>query len=204
MTCILRSLLMAALALAVAAPPAFADIYKYVDKYGNVTLTDRPRNSHYKRLVKTWKGWEEAKGRIAMENFKKNRRRHAPAIRETARYYGLPSSLIEAVVATESAYDANAVSRTGAVGLMQLMPSTAERYGVKNRRNPTANLYGGTHYLLDLLHEFNNNLILALAAYNAGEDAVKQYGNRIPPFRETRRYIDKVLEYYRKYRNSSS
>lgn len=187
-----------------AAPYAHADIYKYVDKYGNVTLTDKPKNSHYKRLVKTWKGWEEAKPRVAMENFQKNRRKHTPAINQIADYYGLPAPLVQAVVAAESAYDANAVSRTGAVGLMQLMPETARRYGVNNPLNPIANLTAGTHYLSDLLHEFHNNLLLALAAYNAGEKTVKQYGNKVPPFDETRRYISKVMDYYRQFRSPSS
>ena len=196
--------LLAALALYAAAPGALADIYKYVDKYGHVTLTDTPVNANYRRLVKTWKGWEESKSRIALQDFDKNRRKHTSAIDHVARYYGLPTSLVHAVVAAESAYDANAVSRTGAVGLMQLMPETARRYGVGNRRNPTDNLNGGAHYLRDLLREFNNNLKLALAAYNAGENTVKRYGNRIPPFEETREYIAKVISYYREYSDSSS
>ena len=196
--------LIAALALYAAAPSALADIYKYVDKYGHVTLTDTPRNSNYRRLVKTWKGWEEAKSRIELRDFDKNRRKHTPAIDHIARYYGLPTSLVHAVVAAESAYDANAVSRTGAVGLMQLMPETARRYGVGNRRNPADNLNGGTHYLSDLLHKYNYNLKLALAAYNAGESTVERYGNRIPPFEETREYIAKVISYYREYSGSKS
>jgi soluble lytic murein transglycosylase-like protein len=87
---------------------------------------------------------------------------------------------------------------------MQLMPETARRYGVRNRRNPSDNLYGGTRYLRDLLRMFDNNLALALAAYNAGENAVRRYGNRIPPFQETRHYVSKVIEYYHKYRDSNS
>jgi soluble lytic murein transglycosylase-like protein len=196
--------LIAALALYAVAPATLADIYKYVDKYGRVTLTDRPMNANYKRLVKTWKGWEEAKSRIAIRDFEKNRKKHTPAIDHAARYYGLPTSLVHAVVAAESAYDANAVSRTGAVGLMQLMPETARRYGVGNRRNPADNLNAGTHYLRDLLRKFHNNLKLALAAYNAGENTVERYGNRIPPFEETREYIAKVISYYREYSGSKS
>lgn len=205
MTCTLRNntCLVAALLL-LAAPCAQADIYKYVDKYGHVTLTDTPRNGQYKRLVKTWKGWEEARSRIALRDFDKNRRKHKAAIDQVARVYGLPVSLVHAVVAAESAYDANAVSRTGAVGLMQLMPETAKRYGVGNRRNPVANLNGGTRYLRDLLRKFNNNLKLALAAYNAGENAVARYGNRIPPFEETREYVARVITYYREFSDSRS
>ena len=183
---------------------ARADIYKYVDKYGRVILTDRPQNANYKRLVKTWKGWVEAKGRIALQDFERNKRKHSSTIDYYARRYGLPRSLVHAVVTAESAYDPDAVSRTGAVGLMQLMPETARRYGVANRRNPSENVNGGTHYLRDLLLKFNNDLRLALAAYNAGEGAVKQYGNRVPPFAETRHYIDKVISYYKKYLKTMS
>jgi len=196
--------LMLCLVLVCLVPAAQADIYKYVDKYGRVTLTDKPRNDKYKLLVKTWKGWEEAKSHASMEEFRKNRRKHTPAIDRTAHRYGLPAPLLHAVITAESAYNANAVSRTGAVGLMQLMPETARRYGVHNRRNPADNLYGGTRYLRDLLKMFDNNLALALAAYNAGENTVKRFGNRIPPYKETRNYVTKVIEYYREYRTPNS
>ena len=183
---------------------ARADIYKYVDKYGRVILTDQPRNNNYKRLVKTWKGWEEAKSRIALKDFEKNKRKHTSTIDYYAQRYGLPRSLVHAVVTAESAYDPNAISRAGAVGLMQLMPETAKRYGVSNRRNPSENVNGGTRYLRDLLLMFNNDLKLALAAYNAGEGTVKQYGNKVPPYTETRHYIDKVITYYKEYRKTMS
>ena len=181
-----------------------ADIYKYVDKYGRVTLTDQPQGNNYKRLVKTWKGWEEARSQIALKDFEKNRERHHSLIDWAAKRYGLPVSLVHAVIATESAYDTNAISRAGAVGLMQLMPETAKRYGVVNRRNPMDNIDGGTRYLRDLLVMFDYDLTLALAAYNAGEGAVKEYGNQIPPYEETRRYVDKVIAYYNKYKKSDS
>jgi len=79
---------------------------------------------------------------------------------------------------------------------MQLMPATAERYGVSNRSDPAQNLRGGTEYLHDLLEMFDNDLQLALAAYNAGENAVIRYGNKIPPYEETRGYVRKVLRFY--------
>jgi soluble lytic murein transglycosylase-like protein len=180
-------------------PASHADIYKYVDKYGRVTLTDKPDSSNYKRLVKTWKGWEEAKSQIALRDFDKNRELHSSTIDWIAKRYGLPPSLVHAVISAESAYDSNAISRAGAVGLMQLMPETAKRYGVVNRRNPVDNVDGGTRYLRDLLVMFNNDLLLALAAYNAGEGAVKRYGNQVPPFNETRTYVDRVITYYRQY-----
>lgn len=183
--------------------PVGADIYKYVDKYGRVTLTDTPKNSNYKQLVKTWKGWEEAKSQIALKDFDKNREVHKTTIDSYAERYGLPAPLLHAVISAESAYDANAISRAGAVGLMQLMPETARRYGVSNRRNPSDNIDGGTRYLRDLLVMFNYDLMLALAAYNAGEGAVKKYGNTVPPYSETRNYVNKVITFYRKYQETS-
>ncbi|MEQ8497069.1 MAG: transglycosylase SLT domain-containing protein, partial [Gammaproteobacteria bacterium] len=154
-----------------------ADIYKYVDQHGRVHLTDRPNHSGYKRLVKTWKGWEEAT--INYRGFDANRRKFEPTIVSAAKENRLPAALLHAVIRAESAYDPEAVSTAGAVGLMQLMPGTAERYGVRNRRDPTANVAGGTRYLRDLLDMFDNDLMLALAAYNAGENAVINHGRRI-------------------------
>ncbi|MFQ5659914.1 MAG: lytic transglycosylase domain-containing protein [Gammaproteobacteria bacterium] len=180
--------------------PAHADIFKYIDKHGRIILTDKPKNSRYKRLIRTWKGWEEQKSRIATEDFYKNKKKFTATINYYAQRYRLPRSLLHAVVTAESAYDPNAISRAGAVGLMQLMPDTARRYGVRNRRNPAANISGGSRYLRDLLKMFNYNLALALAAYNSGENTVKQFGYKIPPYRETRNYVRKVIAYYKQYR----
>lgn len=189
-------------AILLATAPVHADIYKYVDKHGRVILTDKPTHGGYKRLVKTWKGWEESRSQIALKDFNRNRARFETTIREHAERYQLPHSLLHAVITAESAYDPEAVSRAGAVGLMQLMPETAKRYGVSNRRNPADNINGGTRYLRDLLLMFNNNLQLALAAYNAGENAVKKYGNKIPPYTETQNYVKKVIAYYQQYRKT--
>lgn len=184
--------------------PVTADIYKYVDKYGRVILTDKPKNNNYKRLVKTWKGWEEKKSQIDYDEFAANKKKYASTIEFYASRYQLPTSLLHAVITTESAYDPNAISRAGAVGLMQLMPETAKRYGVSNRRNPSDNVNGGTRYLRDLLKMFNNNVVLALAAYNAGEGAVIKHGNKVPPYNETRNYVNKVIAYYKEYRKDTS
>ncbi len=184
-------------------PAAYADIYKYVDKHGRITLTDRPTNSNHTRLVKTWKGWVEQKpSKKGNINFARNMKKFMPTVDYVAQRYSLPKSLLHAVITAESAYDPAAVSHAGAVGLMQLMPETAKRYGVKNRMNPHENIHGGSRYLRDLLIMFDNNLTLALAAYNAGENAVKQYGNKIPPYRETQSYVKKVLAYYKKYKQT--
>ncbi len=118
---------------------------------------------------------------------------------EVSRTYGLESALLHAVVSVESRYNPKAVSRAGATGLMQLMPQTAKRYGVTDAFDPQQNLAGGARYLRDLLRMFNNDLSLALAAYNAGEHAVIRHGNRIPPYRETLNYVPQVLGFYQRY-----
>ncbi|SVC93597.1 uncharacterized protein METZ01_LOCUS346451, partial [marine metagenome] len=131
-----------------------------------------------------------------------HQRRYDTTIRNIAKIYKLPHTLLHAVITVESWYNPNAVSRAGAIGLMQLMPETAKRYGVNNRRDVKENIDGGSRYLSDLLIMFNNNIRLALAAYNAGENAVKKYKNEIPPYKETQDYVRKVLKYYKKYQQT--
>jgi soluble lytic murein transglycosylase-like protein len=177
-------------------PDAVADIFKYVDKHGRVFLTDRPDRPGYKLLVRTWKGWSES----SFTHSAKYRAAYNALIARAATTYRLPNALLHAVITAESSYNANAISRAGAVGLMQLMPDTARRYGVSNRTDPRANILGGSRYLRDLLGMFNNNLVLALAAYNAGENAVIRHGKKIPPYPETQTYVKRVLEYYKRYR----
>ena len=113
-----------------------------------------------------------------------------------SRAHRLHPALIRAVIKTESDFDPQAVSRAGAIGLMQLMPQTAVRLDVRDSYNPDENIGGGTKYLRQLLDRFNGNLPLALAAYNAGEHAVERYQG-LPPIPETRQYVQKVLRYYR-------
>src|SRR6185295_10750786 len=105
--------------------------------------------------------------------------------------------LVHAVIRAESGYNTNAVSSKGAIGLMQLIPATAQRYGVQDSYDPTQNIQGGTRYLRDLMKMFNGNLELAIAGYNAGENAVIRAGNRVPPYPETLAYVPKVLGFYR-------
>ena len=175
-----------------------ADIYKYIDKEGLVHLSDRRMNANYKLLVRS----KARPGRVNVGTFPANRKKFTPLIEEQAKRYRLDADLVHAVVMMESAYDPRAVSSKGAVGLMQLMPGTASRYGVDDRENPAQNLNGGVRYLRDLLIQFRS-VSLALAAYNAGEGAVLRYGKQIPPYPETQRYVLKVLSHYKKLKGAS-
>lgn len=119
-------------------------------------------------------------------------------VAEAARRSQVDARLLHAVILVESGYNPQAVSSKGARGLMQLMPDTARRYGIGNALDPLQNILGGASYLHDLLKLFNNDVSLALAAYNAGENVVLRHGSRIPPIRETVAYVPKVLDAYRK------
>lgn len=124
----------------------------------------------------------------------------APLIHSAARDTALDPALVHAVIFVESRYNPAARSPKGAVGLMQVLPATAARYGVSDPRSLEANLTAGTRYLSDLMWQFGSRLDLALAAYNAGENAVLRHGHRIPPYRETQLYVPAVLAQYREWR----
>ena len=126
-----------------------------------------------------------------------DKRPYAQQIALAAQAEGLDPELIHAVIAVESAYQATAISPKGAVGLMQLMPETAHLNGSEQPAEVTANLRAGTRHLKRLLARFDNSLELALAAYNAGEGAVRRHGNSIPPYPETRNYVPAVITRYR-------
>ena len=189
-------LVIAILCGALMSGPVLADLYKYRDASGHVHLTDRPMPGM--QLLKRYasSGARAARPGDSLAAMKRRRDRLASLIEQAATENGLEPALVHAVVRAESAYRADAVSHKGAVGLMQLMPGTAERYGVSDRRDPRQNLSGGTRYLSDLLDMFDNDLTLALAAYNAGENAVIRYGRQVPPFKETQGYVRKVLDFY--------
>ncbi len=190
------SLLIGGGALLLSAELASAEIYQYVDAKGHTHFTDHPLKGDYK--LKSITGSPRHVASYDAKNSAQNRRRYSPMITAAARSLNLQPELLHAVVRAESAYDPRAISRVGAVGLMQLMPGTAQRYGVswRGRYDPEQNLKAGARYLRDLLKEFKSDLRLALAAYNAGENAVKRYGNKIPPYPETQRYVRKVLAFY--------
>jgi len=178
-------------------PMAQADLFKKIDQHGRVYFTDRPEGRGYRLIMRTPK-----KGSVAYNKFVENRRLLSPMIRRYASQLKVDPALALAVVHAESFYDKDAISRAGAVGLMQLMPKTAEYYGVQNRYDAAQNVRGGVRYLRHLLELFKFDIKLTLAAYNAGESAVAKYGNKIPPYPETQRYVTKVVSYYQEYLSS--
>jgi soluble lytic murein transglycosylase-like protein len=186
--------------------PGLGNIYAYTADDGTVSLTNLPTDARFTLLV----GVPEhaiadqrptggGRGRSDPERGGRTVASYDTFVDEVSRTYGLESALLHAVISVESRYNPKAVSKKGAVGLMQLMPQTARRYGVADAFDPRQNLDGGAQYLRDLLRMFNNNVSLALAAYNAGEHAVVKHGNRIPPYVETQRYVPLVLDFYKRY-----
>lgn len=188
-------------ALASCSAMARADIYRSLDpntptKYTNLL----PAEGRWELYLKERPVPVRAEPPFDLRRFAvDSRSRYASQIQAAAMANNVDAALIRAVISVESGYNSAAVSRTGAIGLMQLMPETAIRYNVTDSRDPEQNIHGGTQYLRDLLRMFNNNMHLALAAYNAGEQAVMKYGNRIPPYRETMAYVPKVMKFYGRY-----
>lgn len=203
----LHACLAAGLVWLLAAPASAGDIYVYQASDGSRLITDHPRSESGYRLIKVY-----SESTLWQDTGKSNRRPVAAArarpssfdalIRSTADRVNLDPMLIKSVMQAESAFDPNAVSRKGASGLMQLMPATARRYGVSSIFDPHQNVMGGSRYLRFLVDRFDGDLELALAGYNAGENAVDKYGG-IPPYSETRHYVKKVMGLYRQYRNES-
>lgn len=180
--------------------PGWADIYAYTAPDGAVTLSNVPADARYTVLVGSPEAGTAAPARAADAPAPGQARkaRYDKVVEDASRAYGLDSALLHAVISVESGYDPKAVSSKGATGLMQLMPATAKRYGVADAFDPVQNVSGGAKYLRDLLDMFDSDMSLALAAFNAGENAVMKYGRRIPPYRETLRYVPKVLDHYRR------
>lgn len=194
---------LAAGAVCLLSAPAFADdIYVYQARDGSRLITDHPRVEPGYRLVKVYsqtKVWEQT-GTGPRPSARPRPSAYDDLIDTTAHQMELDPMLIKSVMHAESAFNPDAVSSKGASGLMQLMPATARRYGVSSIFDPRQNVVGGARYLSYLLDRYNGDLELALAGYNAGENAVDQTGG-IPPYPETRHYVKKVMQLYRGYRN---
>jgi soluble lytic murein transglycosylase-like protein len=176
-----------------------AEIFKYRGPNGGIHFTDKPMKGNFRLLWRSGKD-KAQNSRFSIAKMRENKAKVSPYIDSVAKQLHLHPGLLHAVVLVESAYDPKAVSRKGAQGLMQLMPATARRYGVENSYDPQQNIQGGAEYLKDLLKLFEYDIKLALAAYNAGENAVFKYGNKIPPYPETQNYVKKVLNAFERNR----
>lgn len=180
-----------------AAVPAAADVFQFIAEDGTPHFSDQPSDSRFRLLLRTdTEVRATPRGAPARPGLRVARRRFGGEISAAAQANRLDAALLHAVVEVESGYNVKAVSPKGALGLMQLMPATAQRYGVADPLDAAQNLRGGARHLRDLLDMFSGNKELALAAYNAGAGAVLAHGRRIPPYAETTRYVPAVLKSY--------
>ena len=184
----------AALAFCLLAGPARADIYAFTDAAGVTHFSNVPIDANYKLLIAdpvdpAAPGPDQ---RLLAKSVQFD-----PIIERVAKAEAVEPSLLRAVIVVESGFDSRAVSPKGAMGLMQLMPKTAKRFGASNPFDPAQNIHAGAKYLRELIARYDRDLELVLAAYNAGEDAVERSGRRIPAFKETRRYVPRVLGVYK-------
>lgn len=202
--------LVGALLIALPFTAAADTIYSYVDAEGVVHFTTKRSSPNAKLYLKSEpKNPPAGAVRPGVVPFAPQDRdvgrytRYDEHIRQAATLYQIPEQLVRAVIKVESDYDPRAVSYAGARGLMQLMPETAERLGVKDINDPRENIFGGVRYLRLLANMFNGDLDFTVAAYNAGENAVIQHRG-VPPYAQTRDYVVKVTHYYRRYRSAPS
>lgn len=174
--------------------PALADIYKYIDANGVIHFTNTPTNAGYQLYML------EKSGHLNRSTAPSSRHQsYDEIIRAAGEKYGLDAALIKAVIQAESNFNPKAVSSKGARGLMQIMPENNRALNISNAFDPSQNIMGGSYYLKKLLVRYKNRLTLALAAYNAGPDAVDRY-RRIPPYTETQNYVQKVMVLYNQYK----
>ncbi|WP_449432839.1 transglycosylase SLT domain-containing protein [Pseudomonas putida] len=188
----MRGIILALICLA--AGTAQADVYISIDAKGGYVLTNvHQPGRHYQRVISE----PQAQAGPATAQLITGRP-YAQLVAAAARAHNVPQALLHALIKAESGYNPKARSAAGAVGLMQLMPDTAREMGVANALDPEDNVQGGARYLKQMLTLFDNDITLAVAAYNAGPDAVLRRGRIVPPFAETRRYVPNVLREYRK------
>ena len=211
-----RSLAAVALAFALA-PAAQAEVWGYIDSKNVAHFASEKIDERYQLFFRGGESFDTAATPravsvptappklLAFFEVSHNYKLVKHHIREASRSHGIDYELLQALIATESGFDAGAISPKGAVGLMQVMPATAERFGVagdarlsvsRKLADPRVNIRAGSRYLSYLLTLFPGNLELALAAYNAGEGAVQRAGNRIPNYRETQNYVKTVMQLY--------
>ncbi|MDZ7833145.1 MAG: lytic transglycosylase domain-containing protein [Desulfobacterales bacterium] len=169
-----------------------AEIYTYVDENGVRHFSNAPTSQRYRYAG------PEIEDRIAYYSSTDTFDHY---IRDAASLHGLDFALVKAVVQAESNFNPNAVSKAGAIGLMQIMPGNLAAFRLHDPYDPRANILAGTRYLKSLIKKFNHDLTLSLAAYNAGPAAVERY-NGVPPYPETQKYVKRVMAYYNRYKNS--
>jgi soluble lytic murein transglycosylase-like protein len=192
---------------------ACAEIFKFVDRDGAVHFTNTPTSvqstivnlppvtqANFQKYFPTYKGYQgyQAGAFLPLSDLP-NQAAYDPHIKLTCKLYGLDCNLVKAVIRAESGFNPFAISPKGAMGLMQLMPGTSRDLGVENPFDPRQNIDGGARYLRMMLDRFNNDTILALAAYNAGPEAVCKSGG-VPPIDETQIYVRRVMDFYARYR----
>jgi soluble lytic murein transglycosylase-like protein len=203
------------------AAPARSEVWGYVDDKGVAHFAPEKLDERYELFFRGGESFDTTKGAatpravavpsasatklLAFFDISPSYKQVKHHLREASREHGVDYELLQALIATESGFDPTAISPKGAVGLMQIMPATAERYGVKGDArapvtrklfDPRTNVRTGSRYLRDLIRMFPGRLELALAAYNAGEGAVQRAGNRIPNYRETQNYVKTVMQLY--------
>jgi len=185
--------LVTSLALAAAMPAmAEAQIYVWRDASGNMVLSDKAKDPSAQ--AKTYAVTKTASFKTTKSAVSSRASQYDAVIEESAAFHGVDANLVRAVIQQESGFNPLARSRVGAMGLMQLMPGTAQDLGVTDPYNPIQNIRAGVSYLKGLLVKFAQNVELALAAYNAGPGAVEKYGNIVPPYRETKDYVKRITK----------
>jgi soluble lytic murein transglycosylase-like protein len=185
-----------AILLAASTAAAAPKIYTYLDSQGQRHYTDVPDNNRYRLLVLSPHDRTASGDRYDFQLLAKATQ-YDSIIEHAAVSSALEPNLLRAVIVVESGFNSRAVSKRGAVGLMQLMPATASRFGVSNPYDARQNVHAGARYLKFLIDRFGHDIRLALAAYNAGEDAVERNGGQIPPYSETMAYVPRVLKIYK-------
>jgi len=171
---------------------AEADIFRFRDKEGVWHFTNTRSDARYRLYIRT-------RG-IGGKQYLKE---YEDVIRKAAEQFGIEVNLIKAIIKAESSFDPDAISESGAQGLMQLMPDTANDMEVDDPFDPEENIFGGTRYLSLLLQRFNQEKRLAIAAYNAGATTVTKY-NAVPPIPQTRRFVEKVMKFYREFNEKTN
>ncbi len=170
----------------------YADIYMYIDENGVMHFTNAPTSNEYE-----YKIYIKEKTAVSKNFYTTNKYDHF--ISDAAEQTGVDSRLLKAMIKAESDFDPRAVSRKGAMGLMQIMPENFKMLNLKNPFDPWQNIMAGAQYFQKMYERFNGKLALSLAAYNAGPTAVDRY-KRIPPYQETEEYVRRVLRYYRTFK----